>query len=278
MNIEYSLATSYLLIGTAIGIAVWYALALIIKPDESDKYSGKVMQITIGLAILGIIFAILHLGNMGKFMNLILNPTSWLSREGLFAGLFTGGIILYYLLTRNKADQIKKYNILLYAVLVAGLCALISMGMIYATVTAIPAWNTTLLVLVNIFSGLVLGGVLFLLITKNDLELQSFKTIISSLLIISIVSLVVNIAYEAHISMALNTLAMQGVVIPSLWLSTSIRIIIGLLIPIYLIAKLITVQSEKHSAYISIAFISVLIGEVINKIMHFIIAIKTPFL
>ncbi len=278
MNIEYSLAASYLFIGTAIGLIIWYAFANILGQNESNKYADKVLKMAIILAILGVVFATLHLGRMGRFMNLILNPTSWLSREAFFAGAFTGGIILYYFLIRNKLGQFKKYNLLLYAVVAAGFCTFICMGMIYATVTAIPAWNTSLLVLVNIASGLLLGGILFLLIAKNDLADDLFKTLAISLLSVALVSIIINIAYDAHINMAFTTLKMQGVILPSIWLGSLIKVGVGLLIPIYLIAKFINKQSNNFTSFINIAFVCILIGEVTNKIMHFIVAIKTPFL
>ncbi len=278
MDIAYSLAGSYLLLGTAIGLVTWYTFAQLFSSHESNQWGDKVLKIAIVLAGLGVILAILHLGRMERFFNLIANPHSWLSREGLCAGAFTGGIMLYYLLVRNKWQEAGKYRLLLYAVVTAGLATFISMGMIYASAHAIPAWNTTLVVLVNIFSGLLLGGLLFLVLVKDNLSVPVFKTLTISLLIVSVVSIMINVAYEAHISMALTSLALQGVAVPSVWLGTLVRVIVGLLVPAYLIIKLMSDQSAKAATYLSITLACVIVGEITAKLMHFIVGVKAPFL
>ncbi|NLB88041.1 MAG: dimethyl sulfoxide reductase anchor subunit [Syntrophomonadaceae bacterium] len=278
MSIEYSLAGSYLFIGTSIGLAIWYLLAQFVNQEEAKKYADKMMKVTIVLAIIGVILATLHLGRMERFIYLILNPSSWLAREGLCAGAFTGGIILYYLLIRNKNQEIPKYAALLYVVILAGVCTLISMGMIYASVSAIPAWNNTLFVLVNICSSLLLGGILFLVVTKGSLAPESYKTYIISLLAVALLSLVINITYEAHVNMVLNNLALQGAAVPSVWLGAVVRIVVGLLVPAYLIYKILSPQNNKSANYINITLACIIVGEVMAKIMHFMVGVKGPFL
>lgn len=277
MHIPYSLATSYLLLGTSIGVVIWFAAGRLINPDYNGKALPRVLLTAAILAVLGVIFATIHLGHMERFMNLVSNPSSWLSREGFFAGAFTACIVLYYLLVRKSGtENLKKMDPLLYLAILAGLGTFICMGMIYASVQAIPAWNTTMVVLIDIFSGLLLGGFLYLVLAGKELPTGTMKSVSIGIFLVIIVSLIVNIAYDAQVKMALSVLSAQGVAVPSLMLGTIIRLVIGLLVPAYLIAKGLKAKSELPIPKYPIALACVLIGEVTAKIMHFLTAVKGP--
>ncbi|MGS0764555.1 dimethyl sulfoxide reductase anchor subunit family protein [Syntrophomonas curvata] len=277
MHIPYSLATSYLLLGTSIGLVIWFAAGRFIDRDHNYKVLSRILLTAAILAVLGVIFATLHLGHMERFMNLVANPSSWLSREGLFAGAFTACTVLYFLLIKKSGmEAVKKLDPLLYLAVLAGVGTFICMGMIYASVQAIPAWNTTMVVLIDIFSGLLLGGFLFLVLAGKELPGNIIKPITTAIFLVLVVSLIVNIAYDAQVRMALSALSAQGVAVPSLMLITLIRLVIGLLVPVYLLAKGFKAKSGLLASTFSIALACVLIGEVTAKIMHFLTAVKGP--
>lgn len=276
MQIPYSLAISYLLLGTAIGMVIWFTTARILDKERFGGSSQRMILIAVVLAVLGIIFATGHLGRMERFMNLVSNPDSWLSREGFFAGGFTGLLLLYYLLIRNKAqEQVRKVDILLYLAALAGLGTFISMGMIYASVSAVPAWNSFIVVLVDILSGLVLGGVLFLLLLDRE-QAEIFKPLVKGVFAVLLVSLLVNIIHQVQVGMTLSALAAQGVEVPSIWLGSILHLLVGLIIPAYVLAKMLKPQDKVLASGLTIAMVCVVIGEVTAKMMHFVVAVKGP--
>lgn len=277
MEIAYSLAISYLLLGTAIGLVMWYAVARFRQGDALETSASKVILAAVILAILGVGFATGHLGRMERFINMVSNPKSWLSREGVFAGSFTVLVVLYFvMLKKNGVKNLKKWDVLIYLAALAGLCTLISMGMIYATVKAVPAWNSTLVVLVDILSAAMLGGLLFLVLAGPTLPEQFTKTMAAAVFSILIVGIVVNVAYEAQVKMALTTLAAQGAAVPSIWIGTLVRVIIGLLVPLYLLYTSFKAESKKQLSAFSIALVCLVIGEVTARMMHFVVAVKGP--
>lgn len=278
MEISYSLAISYLLLGTAIGLVIWYAVAEFVQGEVLQHSASKVILIALILAVVSVGFAIGHLGRMERFINLISNPGSWLSREGFFAGAFTALVALYFLvLKKNGMENRKKGNVLIYLAALAGLCTLISMGMIYATVQAVPAWNSTLVVLIDVLSAAMLGGLLFLVLAGPTLPAPFTKTIATAVLIILIAGIAVNIAYEVQVKMVLSALAAQGAMVPSIWIGTLVRVIVGLLAPAYLIYTSIKSGAEKQLSAFSIALICLVIGEITGRLMHFVVAVKGPF-
>ncbi|HWQ74123.1 MAG TPA: DmsC/YnfH family molybdoenzyme membrane anchor subunit [Syntrophomonas sp.] len=278
MEISYSLAISYLLLGTAIGLVMWYAVAAFMQGEALQDSASKVILIAFILAVVSIGFAIGHLGRMERFINLVSNPGSWLSREGFFAGAFTALVALYFfVLKKNGVENRKKGNVLIYLAALAGLCALISMGMIYATVQAVPAWNSTLVVLIDVLSAIMLGGLLFLVLAGPTLPAPFTKTIATAVFIILIAGIAVNIAYEVQVKMVLSALAAQGAVVPSIWIGTLVRVIVGLLAPAYLIYTSLKSGAEKQLSAFSIALICLVIGEIAGRLMHFVVAVKGPF-
>lgn len=277
MEIVYSLAISYLLLGTSIGLIIWYAWARFWRGEAIEAATGKIVVTALILAVIGIGFATGHLGRMERFMNLISNPYSWLSREGFFAGGFTGLVALYWvMLKKNGAENLRKWDFLIYLAALAGLCTLISMGMIYATVQAVPAWNTTLVVLIDILSAGMIGGLLFLVLAGSTLPADFTKTAAAAVFSIVVAGMVINLAYEAQVKMALDALAAQGAVVPAVWAGTLVRIVIGLLVPTYLLYTSFKAAPQKQQLVFTTALVCVLIGEAAARMMHFVVAVKGP--
>lgn len=279
MEIPSSLAFSYLLLGTAIGLVTWFAVARMADRNNFGVSAQKVILAAVILSFLGILLATAHLGRMDRFMNLISNSKSWLSREGLLVGVFTACALSYlFLLKKRTQENINKIDPLLYGAVFAGLCTLVCMGMIYVTATAVPVWHTTFIVLIDILSSLLLGGVLFLVLVQKSLSPAFLRRLVLAVLCTSIVSIVVNLAYEVQVGMILSDLSAQGAAVPPVWLGTSVRAIIGLIIPAFLIAKSIHAKENRLTMNLNIALACIVIGEIAAKIMHFVVAIKTPFI
>ncbi|HZK43753.1 MAG TPA: hypothetical protein VFC73_05625 [Syntrophomonadaceae bacterium] len=278
MEVAYSLVGSYLLLGTAIGLIIWFTAARLYQNDELKPVSKKIILVAIVLAVAGVILAMLHLGKVERFFYLLLNPSSWLAREGLFAGAFTGGIILYFILIRNKVEQLEKFDILLYINVFTGFCTLVSMGMIYASASAVPAWNSIWSVLVNVSSGLLLGGLLFMFLIKEHFNFDYQKILGKGILVLAIVTLLINVANEVQVWMALSAIAAQGGEVPAILLSSLLHILVGFLVPLYLIILFIRQKETKPTIYLTVAFVFVILGEITGKIMHFIAGVKAPFI
>ncbi len=279
MEIAYSLAISYLLLGAAIGLVSWYAVSRLTQGDALKEAGPKIILAALVLSVVGIGFATGHLGKMGRFLNMLSNPASWLSREAFFVGLFTLCIVIYYvLLQKSGVEKVRNYNYLLYIAVLAGLCTLISMGMIYASVKAVPAWNTTMIVLLDILSAGVLGGFLFLVLGGKTMPHSLLKSLSAAMLSVLIIALVVNIAYDVQVEMALAALAAQGATVPSVWLGTLLRLLVGLIVPAYLVYKVLAAEPRKQLSAFSVALVCVVIGEAAARVMHFVVAVKGPFI
>ncbi len=281
MKIEYSLAASYIFLGLAIGLVIWLAGVKMISKEKPDApLAGsyrKITGISAVLAVLGIIFAMGHLGRIDRFMNLVSNYTSWLSWEGFFSGGFTGLILIYLLLKKTAADRSKYIDLLLYLAALAGIAALVSRNMLYVVVKAIPAWHTPLVIFADSFSALLLGGLLFMVLTRENTSPSLMRSLTRAIFITAVASVVSIVAYEIYVGLTLSALASQGVAVPVAWPGSVLRVLVGLLVPVYLIAKSLKDTSQHQPAtYLTVSLVCVVIGEVTAKMMHFVVAVKGP--
>ncbi|MFY9141160.1 MAG: DmsC/YnfH family molybdoenzyme membrane anchor subunit [Thermacetogeniaceae bacterium] len=280
MKIEYSLAASYIFLGLAIGMVIWLAGVKIISKEKADAPVAasyrKITAISVVLAVLGIVFAVGHLGRIDRFMNMVSNYSSWLSWEGIFSGGFMGLILVYFLL--NKAAERSKYiDLFLYLAALAGIGALVSRNMLYAVVKAIPAWNTPLVIFADSFAALLLGGLLFLVLTRKNTSQSLMHSLTKAIFIVAIVSVVSVVVYEIYVGLTLSALASQGVAVPVAWPGSVLRVLVGLLVPVYLLAKSLKDTSQHQTAiYLTVSLVCVVVGEVTAKIMHYIVAVKGP--
>lgn len=152
------------------------------------------------------------------------------------------------------------------------------MGMIYASASAVPAWNSIWSVLVNVSSGLLLGGLLFMFLIKEHFNFDYQKILGKGILVLAIVTLLINVANEVQVWMALSAIAAQGGEVPAILLSSLLHILVGFLVPLYLIILFIRQKETKPTIYLTVAFVFVILGEITGKIMHFIAGVKAPFI
>ena len=292
MHVEYFMVFGYLLISMAIGL---FCIGVIIdvwrtkKEGKTNHTSAGISRlsaiISVILVIIGIGSTLFHLGRMGHFYNIILNFDSWLTREAWSAGLFTLFAIIYYLLWRKTSNTQKSSMRLSVGVvgIVIGFTTILSMSMIYSTVKAIPAWNTTLIFYMNLASSFALGVFLFGLVlainyskSKNEDNLNKLRsfTLVGALSVI-----IVGLTYFTY-QLQLSTLPH----IPGMDSNTGLvmtRIGIGILLPLFIIMYA-WYNRKRNASFIPLAFLSsfvlVVTGDVIGKMLHFLIAVQAPII
>lgn len=151
------------LLGASSGVVFGVALLLTYMaahgatPLEVPAMSGLIAAFL--LTAFGNLAAFFHLHNrqpmflVGRGMK-----TSWISREGLTAGLYTAALALALILWLGGNPPAWAREPLIWVVTVLGFVAVFTTGMLYATIKAIPLWNTPLTLqlftLYGILSGL----------------------------------------------------------------------------------------------------------------------------
>jgi DMSO reductase anchor subunit len=130
----------------------------------------------------------------------------------------------------------------------------------------------------DILSAGVLGGFLFLVLGGSAMPHSLLKSLAAAMLSVLVIAMVVNIAYDVQVEMALASLAAQGAAVPSMWLGTLLRLLVGLIVPVYLVYKSLAAEPQKQLSTFSIALVCVIIGEAAARVMHFIVAVKGPFI
>ena len=312
MAVEYFMVFGYFLISMAIGafcigaaIDIWKTTKEGNANHSSVRISSLAATISLPLVILGITSTLFHLGRMDRFYNIIMEPGSWLTREAWSAGLFTACSFIYFLLWRRSAtsqgpsrqraimetaataQESSRQRVIIGAVgIILGMTAILSMSMIYSTVKAIPAWNTTLIFYMNLSNAFALGVFLLGLALAFDYskakaegkpkiltQLRSFTGF--GLLAIVLIG-VTYFTYQAQLAMLPQV---SGMVVKSTTGLLSARIILGILIPLVIIAYA-WLNSIKKPSFMPIALVSsfvlVVAGDIMARMLHFLIAVQPP--
>lgn len=110
---------------------------------QSDRLAGWGWWANFGVMVVALLASLTHLGNVKNAYLSILNvQTAWLSREIVFALLFTGLAGLYaFVLYRKIGSATMQTSLWLLAALM-GIALVFSMGMIYTYIRTQPAWHT----------------------------------------------------------------------------------------------------------------------------------------
>lgn len=109
--------------------------------------------------VLGLAVSMLHMNDVTNVFNVIMHwQTSWLSREIIFGMGFAGLGFLFAILQwfRIGSDLLRRIVGLLTAVV--GIALVWSMAQIYATLEAVPAWNTPIVPFHFFMTTLILGA------------------------------------------------------------------------------------------------------------------------
>lgn len=152
-------------IQTAIGIMVFVALG---KSFNKEGQFKTAIVTAAGLAIVGFLASLLHLGRPLAALNSLLHfSTSWLSREIWFTGIFAGVTVLTALLVMARPSAKGAVNVLAPLAAVVGLVDVYMMASIYSF-ASVPAWQHSSLTIEFYAAAISMGAVMFLALSGQE--------------------------------------------------------------------------------------------------------------
>lgn len=127
--------------------------------QQSERLAGWGWWAILIVMVLALVASLTHLGNVKNAYLSILNlETAWLSREILFALLFTGSAGLYAFLTSRKVGSNNMQSVLWVVAAIFGIALVFSMSMIYSYIRTQPAWNSPFTTISFFITTLLLGS------------------------------------------------------------------------------------------------------------------------
>ena len=133
MITEFPLLVFTVLTGLAAGA---YVAAAAFPPKEQAKNAVLFPVICLVLAAVGSVASVLHVGRPALVFGIFANPTSSLTLEAIFAGLFCIGIIVDLVMAAMK----KSNRAVSIVVAVLGVALLLVQAHAYATSYGVAAW------------------------------------------------------------------------------------------------------------------------------------------
>lgn len=260
--------------GIGAGTFIFYTLSQLFFPQlekiqtGSGKYSGpfasldaKVSIVSILLLGLGLLASATHLGHPFRFLNGLRNPNSMIAQEAYWSIAF--GILLLIILIFTLRGK-KPSLILSFLTSLVGLGLLIVTSLVYSRTMGIPAWNHGLTPLLFIFSGLIMGSVVYLLLLALQSDnLEAIKKMVYIFLGLLLVQVFVQIGFSIQLSMGTH-----GVQLPDLLALNITRWLIGLIAPIAVAIALFK-KSLKMKTGITLLFVTIVLGEGISRLIFF---------
>lgn len=152
-SMEFPLVLFTVFSQAAIGLTLMRAVRTTADGSQVGGDARREWTLIAGLMVLGMIGSLFHLGHPLSAPTALKHlATAWLSREVLFAGLFTGLTVLAVLMA-GKAGR----PALAWLGVILGLCVIVSAGMTYAP-PALPALNNALPFAFFLTSAVILGS------------------------------------------------------------------------------------------------------------------------
>ncbi|MCF8232614.1 MAG: dimethyl sulfoxide reductase anchor subunit [Bacteroidales bacterium] len=270
---EWSLIVFTLLTQTAVGAFIAGGIMEMRKKslnrERVTSFSTRTLPAVIVLALVALITSFLHLGSPGNVLHALNNiASSWLSREILFVSLFTGGIIVFYLLVLWKKGTETLRKIVAYITVIAGLLAVFSMAKVYMLET-VPVWNTLFTPLQFFFTSFLLGG-LAVLVYKRSLEETVVRLPMKIMLVLvlaSIVLWVVNTYLVSGQGIAAGK-SLEVLLVNNGWLYYG-RLVFMALAVVLMVYPIIKRTIHKHPGLIIACFALLLIAEIIGRYLFY---------
>ncbi len=149
----------------AIGIIVFVAIAKLLNKEGTFKLP---VVTAAGLAVIGLIASLLHLGRPLRALNsLMYFASSWLSREIWFTALFTGLTVIAALLILFKPDVKNAAKALIPIAAIFGLIDVYMMASVYHF-ASVPAWQSCTTYVEFYTTMISMGAVLFLVLGRSE--------------------------------------------------------------------------------------------------------------
>ena len=237
--------------------------------ESASVTSKRTLPAVIVLAVVALITSFLHLGNPGNALHALNNiGSSWLSREILFVSLFTGGVIVFYLLLLWKKGTETLRKIVAYITALAGLMAVFSMAKVYMLET-VPVWNTLFTPLQFFFTTFLLGGLAVLSYNKNY-EVSTIIFPMKIMLVVVLASIVTWIASTYMLSgggVAARA-SLDALLVKYGWLFY-VRIVLLALSVILILYPIIRKALQNHTLLLAGCFTMLLVAEVIGRYLFY---------
>ncbi len=197
---EWSLVFFTLLTQSSVGTFTIWGLIYLLTPNRfifTGNFSPLILLATLVLLVVGGIFAFLHLGNPFRVGFALHNLSrSWLSREGLFSGLF--GLLVLLVLVSQMLHLPRSFfsGFIIVLAIVCGLFLVYSISRLYMLRT-VPAWNNLGTPAAFFVSAFLLGAVVNTFIglcpvTGDEWHLQWVKIAAAMVVILMSLQLVVS--------------------------------------------------------------------------------------
>ncbi len=162
---ELALIIFSICIQAAVGIMVFACVA---KYLNKDGVFRSAIFTAAGLAVIGLLASLLHLGQPLKALNSLAHfSTSWLSREIWFTGAFTGITFIAALLILFKPAAKSAIRALVTLAALIGLGDVYVMTAVYAS-SSVPAWNSSGLFVEFYAAAITMGAALFLALSGTE--------------------------------------------------------------------------------------------------------------
>lgn len=290
MEIQYEMLFGYLFISAAIGV-FWIGAALDLYKTWKEgtgshtwaAISKTAAIISFPLMVIGILLTLLHLGRIERFFYIILKFESWLTREAWSAGFFALFAFIYMLLwlTGKKAGGSRVRQIVGGVGIVLGLTTIIAMGMIYTVIKAIPSWNTSMMLVLNISYAFALG--VFLLGTatafmkgESNEKKEKIKAFVSVGFLAVLFIALFYFAYQMQLAVVPK---IEGTPVPDTAGLLLARVLIGIVVPLLVIGYA-WFTSKKNPNFLPVALaiclVLIVAGDILARVLHFVNAVIPP--
>lgn len=267
MSMQWPLILLGLIAGTGGGLLAFAGLGQFTGASKKARFIASIVAIV--LLIVGGICSVLHLGHPTNVMAAIAHLTSFsgISLELIFLGLAVVCAIAFALCLARGSESGAKVCAILGIILGVVLDFVLGHGYV---IEARALWNTNLLPLAFLFSGLTAGGFLFVEFARAfkdegaEASADGAKLLGRVLLVVCAIELVVFVIYGIVVGFALAN-------VTAYW---AVSVIVGGIVP--LVCGYMTLARDKGASWLHIAVVCALIGCVTIRMMMF--ASGTPFI
>jgi DMSO reductase anchor subunit len=181
MRPAFSVIAFTLLSGAGLGLLMWLCVATLVGAGGDVVVMRRALWVAAALTSCGLLASTLHLANPKNAWHSFRQfGSSWLSREGVFAILLYPAAILFAF-NIGQADGGALW--LAAVTLLLAAAVLVSTGMIYACLRAIPHWHNWQAAVGFPLFALTTGGLLALALSPLAVRAESVRAVVAFLLI-----------------------------------------------------------------------------------------------
>jgi formate-dependent nitrite reductase membrane component NrfD len=205
----------------------------------------------------------MHLSKPMRFWRMMLKPgTSWISRGFIFIWLFLGAAMIQLALSQWAPGAAETVFKVLAGILAFGVA--IYSGFVVGFVGAIKLWNSAVIPILYVISGLTGGLAVLLLASFNDDALLTMTNYFLVALVVYAVFVAVYLWVATYGNVTARDSAvrvLRGNVAPAFWLGV---VLLGIIIPIAMVAPFALAQSTSPAVF-AVASVCAIIGGVMLR-------------